>query len=171
MYSSRLTLAAVAAVAMLGTSAAQAELVRAKLSSYSEVPTIATLSSGSFFAVIDSAQTRIDYELRYEGLEGEVLQAHIHLGTAGTNGGIIVFLCTNLGNEPESVSDPAPLCPGPTSGKVRGTILPGDVIGPMDQGLNAGEFEKLLAALRNGGAYINVHSSAYTSGELRGQAR
>lgn len=165
----KLALAAAAGL-MFAASGAQAETVRANLSSYSEVPTIATLAFGSFRALIRANAARIDYTLSYEDLSAEVLQAHIHLGTAGTNGGIITFLCTNLGNEPP-VSDPAPPCPGPNAGTVSGTILPGDVVGPAGQALNPGEFDKLVAAVRNGGAYVNVHTSAFPGGEIRGQVQ
>ncbi|RDD61867.1 CHRD domain-containing protein [Ferruginivarius sediminum] len=169
MVRRKLALAA-AAGWLFVASGAWAEQVRTDLTSFAEVPTIATLASGSFRAMIRPNADRIDYELSYQDLTDVVQQAHIHLGTAGTIGGIITFLCTNRENEP-MVSDPAPACPGPTSGTVSGTILPGDIIGPIGQNLNPGEFDKLVAALRNGGAYVNVHTAANPAGEIRGQVR
>jgi hypothetical protein len=43
------------------------------------------------------------------------------------------------------------------------------VIGPAGQGIAAAEYEELLAAIRAGTAYVNVHSSTYGLGEIRGQ--
>ena len=44
------------------------------------------------------ADDRIEYKLTYGGLEGDVLQAHIHLGARAIAGGISVFLCRRPGN-------------------------------------------------------------------------
>ena len=159
---------AVCAGFLLAASGAQAQNARTDLSAFAQVPALATLATGSFTARVRSKAERIDYTLSYQNLSTNVQQAHIHLGTAGTNGGIITFLCTNLGNEP-TVSDPAPACPGTTSGTVSGSILPGDVIGPAGQALLPGEFDKLVAALQNEAGYVNVHTEGFPAGELRGQ--
>jgi hypothetical protein len=37
------------------------------------------------------------------------------------------------------------------------------------QGIAPGEFNELLAAIRAGVAYVNVHSSTFPGGEVRGQ--
>jgi hypothetical protein len=52
---------------------------------------------------------------------------------------------------------------------VTGTIVPTDVIGPVGQGIAAGEFDELVAAMRAGRAYANVHSTKFPGGEVRGQ--
>ena len=59
---------------------------------------------------------RSTYELSYSGLEGTVLQAHIHFGKRAINGGISLFLCANLGNGPAGT----PTCP--QSGTVSRTV-------------------------------------------------
>jgi hypothetical protein len=79
------------------------------------------------------------------------------------NGGISVFLCSNLGNGPAGTQ------PCPPSGTVTGTIRPVDVIGPTGQGIAPGEFAELVTALRDGVAYANVHSNVWPGGEIRGQ--
>ena len=57
---------------------------------------------------------KIEYRLSYSDLEGDVLQAHIHLGQEHVNGGISAFLCSNLLEPPAGPPPPGtPPCPGP----------------------------------------------------------
>jgi hypothetical protein len=39
------------------------------------------------------------------------------------------------------------------------------------QGINTGEFDELLRAIRAGKTYANVHSTTWPAGEVRGQIR
>jgi hypothetical protein len=137
------------------------------LSGFNEVPTISTSGHGAFFARINEQLGTIDYELTYDGMEGEVLQAHIHLGQPEVIGAIVVFLCTNLGNGPAGTQT----CPQ-SPGLISGTITETDVTGiAAVQGLAAGEFDELVAAIRAGKTYVNVHSDAYQGGEIRSTLR
>jgi hypothetical protein len=52
---------------------------------------------------------------------------------------------------------------------VTGVITPDLVIGPAGQGIEAAAFAEIAAAMRNGTAYANVHSSKWPGGEIRGQ--
>src|SRR5689334_6053682 len=82
--------------AMLGTPAF-GETHRAKLEGSQEVPVVITTGEGAFKVTINKEETSFDFELSYEGLEGgNVQQAHIHVGQRNVNGGIVIFLCTNL---------------------------------------------------------------------------
>jgi CHRD domain len=121
-------------------------------------------ASGSFDATIEDNQ--LDYTLSYSGLEADVTQAHIHFGQRSVNGGISAWLC---GTEALPGPTGTPRCPGARSGTISDTILAADVIGPTGQGIAAGEFAELVAAIRAGRAYANVHSSMFPGGEVRGQ--
>ena len=116
--------------------------------------------------VVDAKDDAVTYRLSYSSLAGDVLQAHIHLGTRHQSGGIAVFLCSNLGNGPAGTQS----CP-PAPATITGTIRPADVIGPAAQGLAPGQFAQLLDAARAGATYVNVHSSAFPGGEIRAQLR
>jgi len=70
-------------------------------------------------------------------------------------GGVAAFLCGGG-------SKPAPCVPGTT---ISGTIMPADVIGPAGQGIAPGEWNELVAAIRAGVAYANVHSTTQPGGE------
>lgn len=147
------------------------KILKEFLTGYEEVPAISTAADGKFNARINKDETQIDYELSYSGLEGDVQQAHIHLGQKGVNGGISVFLCTNLGNGPAGTQ----LCP-PAPATITGTITAIDVspniaatAGARAQGLDTGEFGELLKAMRAGATYVNVHSTKWPGGEIRSQ--
>jgi hypothetical protein len=159
----------VAALGVVATTAAAVAgehgRIKTSLSGYEETPlALSTTGNGSFKATIQGGGASIAYELRYADLEGSVTQAHIHFGSESQSGGISAFLCSNLGNGPAGTQ----ACPAAPA-TVTGTIQPGDVIGPVGQGIGPGEFDELLQAIRAGVAYANVHSTKYPGGEIRGQ--
>jgi hypothetical protein len=150
---------AVATIAVAGDSGQRN--FRAGLIGYQEVPAISTTATGTFQAELVDDNT-LAYELTYSASElGTVTQSHIHLGQRTANGGIIVFLCSNLGNGPAGTQ----ACPA--SGTISGTITSANVL--AGQGIAVGEFNELVRALRAGVAYANVHSTTFGGGEFRGQ--
>ncbi|MGZ8597331.1 MAG: CHRD domain-containing protein [Actinomycetota bacterium] len=42
------------------------------------------------------------------------------------------------------------------------------MIGPEEQGIAPGEFQELVKAIRRNAAYVNVHTEAFPTGEVRG---
>jgi hypothetical protein len=140
--------------------------LQADLTGYQEVPAVSTVAKGTFDAWIDTESGQIFYRLKYDGLEGTVTQSHVHFGQLSVNGGISFFLCTNLSNGPAGTQT----CPeGPAV--VDGVIDATSVIGPAATGIEAGAFAEIVAAIRNGTAYANVHSSKWPAGEIRGQVQ
>lgn len=138
---------------------------RESLSGYEEVPAVSTVASGEFRAEISRDDSSISYELSYADLEGTVQQSHIHFGQKSVNGGIVVFLCTNLGNGPAGTQ----LCPTPPA-TITGTITAANIgAGANAQGIAPGEFAELLRAIRAGQTYANVHSTKWPGGEVRTQ--
>ena len=147
------------------------KLIKEFLNGYEEVPSVSTGASGLFNARISNDESQIEWELSYSDLEGTIQQAHIHIGNVGVNGGISVFLCTNLGNGPAGIQP----CPAPPA-TISGTILAADVSpnipatqAARNQGLNTGEIDELIAAMRAGATYVNVHSTTWPGGEIRSQ--
>jgi hypothetical protein len=144
-----------------------------RMTGYQEVPALSSVAEGEFEARIDDATDEIHYTLSYEGLEAPVAQAHIHVAQRSVNGGISAWLCEGTAASP-SASTPA--CPG-QGGTVTGVITPEEVIGPGapfppgpgGQGIAPREFEELVAAIRAGRTYANVHSAKFPGGEIRGQ--
>ena len=141
------------------------------LTGFQEVPAVSTTASGEFHARISNDGSQIDWQLSYSDLEGAVQQAHIHIGNVGVNGGITVFLCTNLGNGPAGTQP----CPAPPA-TISGTIHAADVspnipatAAARTQGLGTGELDELIRAIRAGATYVNVHSTTWPGGEIRSQ--
>ena len=163
----RLVLTSALAVALLAVIAATAAVAhndngrnKAKLDGYQEVPAaISTTGRGSFRARVTSEGIR--YTLRYQDLETNALFAHIHFGQqhVAATGNIIAFLCGG-GDKPA--------CPA-LGGTVEGVIDAADIIGPAAQGIEAGSLAEAVRALRKGAVYVNVHSTRFPAGEIRGQ--
>ena len=131
--------------------------VQARLAGSQEAPVISTTGRGSFRATLSDDATVLEFRLSYSGMEGTVTAAHIHVAQKGVNGGIAAFLC----------GGPQPACP--QGGVVEGKLTAADVSGPAAQGIAAGEFQELIRAIAKGDAYVNVHSSKFPAGEVRGQ--
>ena len=150
------------------TAAAQQVRRAERLTGANENPPVESDASGNFRARL--FPDRIEFRLRYDvaGVASDVLEAHLHAGNPGTNGGIVVFLCTNLGNTPIGATNRA--CPPPPA-VVEGDIVAADVIGGVAPGLEAGDLTGLRRLISQGAIYVNVHSDDFQSGEVRGQIR
>jgi hypothetical protein len=155
-----------------------------RLSGFNEVPVVSTTGKGTFRATMDPVTQNIDYTLTYTGLQGKVTQSHIHIGAPNTTGGIAVWLCQTDTNKapvttPPSVVPPCTDGTGTATATVTGTITAAHVVGPTGQLITAGQLDEVLAAIKAGLAYVNVHTGANTSpvspgvgsGEIRGQFR
>lgn len=136
-----------------------------KLVGTEEVPPRDTPAHGrANFHVSDDGQS-VDYILVVNDISN-VRQSHIHFGPPGTNSPIVVFLY-----------GPVPAGGGPIEGEIAsGTFTAANFIGPL-----AGHpMSDLLAAMRAGNAYVNVHTDDgippantgpgdFPGGEIRGR--
>lgn len=140
-----------------GVGATAVENLRAHARGREEVPPVDTRAQGqAVFQVSDDGE-ELTYKLIVANIE-DVLMAHIHQAPAGVNGPIVVWLYPS--------APPPQLIPGRTQGVLaEGTITAGDLTGPLE-GM---DLDDLLADLRGGNAYVNVHTEANPPGEIRGQ--
>ncbi len=154
-------------VALAAPTLARAEQIQATLTGYEETPAaVSTVASGEFRAMINRGDQSIDYELTYSGLEGTVTQAHIHVAQLSVTGSIVIWLCGTATNP-----GPAGTQTCPQSGTITGTATAANVIAGSiaTQQLAAGELAEVIAAIRAGAAYANVHTNLSPGGEIRGQ--
>jgi len=145
---------------------AQGGSVTTRLRAFDEVPALSTPGGAHFEATLNEDGTELSYTMNYFNIEGSVTQSHIHIGQKGVNGGIMVFLCSNLGNGPAGTQS----CPA-HSGTISGTLQASNIIGPTAQGIGAGEFFSFTRALRAEVAHVNIHTDLFPGGEIRGQVR
>jgi hypothetical protein len=132
---------------------------KAPLDGWQEDPSQVTTGDGKFRARLVDSDT-IEFWLRYEDLEGDANQAHIHIGSHHESGGVSGWLCGAGGTA-------QPACPL-REGEVHWFIESNDVTGPAGQGVEPGNIGDLIRAMRNDEAYANVHTSRAPGGEIRG---
>ena len=123
-----------------------------------EVPPVPTRGRGTAVFTLSADGTSLTYKLVTANV-ANITQSHIHLGPAGVNGPVVVFL---FGLVPEGMTSTGILA--------EGTITEADLIPRPAIGFG-GTMAELVAQLRSGGAYVNVHTLAFPGGEVRGQVR
>jgi CHRD domain len=121
------------------------------------VPAVVTGAQGQATFKLSDDGDSITYKLNVANIEN-VTQAHIHMAPFGANGGIVVWLFPS--------APPATLIPGRTDGNLaEGTITAANLVGDLiGKPLSA-----LIDVISAGNAYVNVHTSQYPPGEIRGQ--
>lgn len=128
----------------------------APLSGAQEVPAVETNATGVAKFKLNKEGTALSYKLNVANIEN-VLMAHIHFGAAGENGPVVVWLYPEGGPPPQPIE-------GRSNGTLaEGTITDADVVGPL------ADFDALIEAMKSGNTYVNVHTEANPSGEVRGQ--
>jgi hypothetical protein len=139
---------------------------------------VSTTGTGTFKAWINRDETEIRYELTFKDLEGDIRQAHIHIGWPQNSGGIVLWLCDTAANPSPTTNTPDCTEDDPTSlraGKVSGTLTEADVQNVAASGIagptatTPGEFAEVVALLKAGRTYANVHSVKFPPGEIRSQ--
>ncbi len=114
-------------------------------------------ATGQARFTLDAGAGAVSYELDVDGIV-DVTQAHIHIADQpGGNGGVAVWLYPP--------APPAMLVPGEFTGRLgEGAFAETDFVGPL-AGMTMGD---LLTAIREGRAYVNVHTNAFPGGAIRG---
>jgi len=137
---------------------------RAHLDGSGEVPAVETQAQGQTTIKISKDETSLHFKLIAANIEN-ITQAHIHCGSADVNGPVVVFLFPD--------SPPATLIDGRFDGVLAdGERTGANVIPRPDSDACPGgvaNFDELLSKIRNGEAYVNVHTSQNPPGEIRGQ--
>jgi len=134
---------------------------------------VSTTGNGTFHATINKDETEIDYELTFSKLEGDVRQAHIHIGYPQNSGGIVLWLCDSAANPSPSVTTPECTVDDPgdlRNGHVTGTLTAADVQAQTANGIaGPADWAEVVNLIRAGRTYANVHSVKFPPGEIRSQ--
>ena len=130
---------------------------RAHLTGDQEVPAVETNATGQAVFQLSKDGLILSYKLIVANIE-DVRMAHIHLAPAGINGGVVAWLIP---------SGPPPIL---IEGKSNGILAEGVITADNLVGVLAGEpLEALVEAMKSGDTYVNVHTSEFPGGEIRGQ--
>jgi hypothetical protein len=135
------------------TSSTGQQTFTATMTGSEEVPPKNTQATGSAKFVSSSDGNSMTYRIRVAHING-VTMAHIHSGSIGKNGPIVVTLF-------KSATPTGPMN-GPLS---QGTITSANLEGPL-KGKTISDLVKLI---NDGKAYANVHTQQNPKGEIRGQ--
>ena len=149
-----------ASVLVASAAPSQTERFSADLSGGNEVPPINTAGAGNF--EMTNQQGMITFSLSFSGLSSSLTVAHLHFAPSKVAGGVMIFLCGG-GGQPD--------CPAATEGTITGTITAANVTGITTQGIDVGDLDSALEAVRDGLSYANMHTTNFAGGEIRGQVR
>jgi CHRD domain len=126
----------------------------ADLSGQDEVPPTESNATGTAEILFNNDSSQASYFVNTTGFE-EITGAHIHNGSEGVNGDIVVPLSQE--KSAENQDNPAIW--------FSGEINNNDLQGPLE----GKEISDLASLINNGSAYVNIHTQDNPDGAIRGQ--
>jgi hypothetical protein len=131
----------------------QIDKMSPKLSGLEEVGPNASTATGQLIIKVNQDATSMHYKLNVNNL-ADITASHIHLAPKGVNGPVVVFLY------------PGPQIPGLFSGVLaEGDFTAANLVGPL-AGHPLSDLDIEMDALNT---YVNVHTTTYPGGKIRGQ--
>lgn len=134
--------------------AQEGETFSASLSGNDEVPPTQSTATGLARFLTDDNGTQVSYWVNITGLN-EITGAHIHNGSAGQNGDVVVSL-----SEAESAENGQSAIIS-----LKGNITMDKLQGPLE----GNELSELVGLMSDGTVYVNVHTGEFQDGAIRGQ--
>ncbi|MGQ8337876.1 CHRD domain-containing protein [Sunxiuqinia sp. A32] len=126
---------------------------KAHLTSDQEVPPVESMATGQAIFMLSKDGMTLHYKLIVANIEG-VTASHIHVGPAGSSGGPVAWL----------------YMPQQVGGSMNGILAMGEIMADDLIGSLAGQdLSALVDAMKAGNTYVNVHTTMYGGGEIRGQ--
>ncbi len=132
---------------------------QAHLSGDNEVPPRLTKAQGQAVFQLSRDGKELSYKLIVSNIEN-VSMSHIHVASPTANGPVVTWLYPS--------APPAALIPGTSNGILnQGVITKANLVGML-----AGkELSALIDLMVSGMTYVNVHTSQFPGGEVRGQIK
>jgi len=123
----------------------------AELRGSSEVPPNASNAFGSAFVLLDLMNNTILWDVNTNGIASPML-SHIHRGGSTVSGPVIINFATTTDQI--------------TGGRTKGSTT---IAAQQTANLTPADLTALASASTASGYYVNVHSTAFPAGEIRGQ--
>ncbi len=128
-----------------------------RLTSDQQLPAVNTMAFGFAEVQLSEDNNTLSFEVVVCNI-ANVIASHIHAGAAGTNGQVVLPF----------FGSPTPF--NSTRGcdtLAEGTRTSDNLVARPDAGINT--WTDFINALIAGNTYVNVHTTAHTGGEIRGQ--
>ena len=128
-----------------------------RLTGDQQVPAVNTMAFGFAEVQLSEDNTTLSFEVVVCNIVN-VIASHIHVGAAGTNGPVVLpfFGSSTPFNSTRGCDTLA-----------EGTRTSDNLVARPDAGINT--WTDFINALIAGNTYVNVHTTAHTGGEIRGQ--
>jgi Cu/Zn superoxide dismutase len=127
----------------------------AELRGSNEVPANNSTAVGRVVLLVSRDASYAEYSVEASGLSAGIQGGHFHRAPAGTNGGVVLsFFFNSSGVATNAVT------PGTTDLEINKAIA---------RTITKAQLDPILADLRAGNLYANVHTPTYPGGEIRGQ--
>ena len=127
----------------------------AELRSTNEVPATASSAVGRVVLLVSRDGSYAEYSVEQGGLTGGIRGGHFHRGAAGVNGPVILSFFFNSDGSANN---------GPTPGT---TDL--EINKQIGRTITKAQLDIILADMRAGNLYANIHTPNFPGGEIRGQ--
>ena len=130
---------------------------RAHLTGDQEVPPRETLATGEAVFQLSKDGMRLSYKIIVANL-ANITMAHIHVANEGSNGPVVTWLYPT--------APPALLIPNTTNGILQEGVITKANLSGILVGKELSDLVNLIAAKQT---YVNIHTTKYPAGEIRGQ--
>jgi hypothetical protein len=127
----------------------------AELRSTNEVPANSSAAVGRVVLLVSRDASYAEYSVEQGGLTGGIRGGHFHRAAAGANGPIVLSFFFNA----DGTGNNSPV-PGTTDLELNKSI---------GRTITKAQLDPILADLRAGNLYANIHTPNFPGGEIRGQ--
>ena len=147
--------AAMVAAVLIGAAAASAQVVvaTATLGGGEETPILLSGAAGTAEVAIDTTAKEFAITLRIFNIPTTTTAGHIHVGAKGIAGPVVLDFPAIAGRLGDFVT----------------TFRAGEASFRANPAIGINTIDDLIQAVANGNAYVNIHTTSFPAGEIRGQ--
>ena len=147
--------AAMMAALLIGTAAASAQVVvaSATLGGGDETPILLSGAAGTAEVAIDTTAKEFAVTLRIFNIPTTTTAGHIHVGSKGIAGPVVIDFPAIAGRLGDFVT----------------TFRVGEAAFRANAAIGINTIDDVIQAVANGNAYVNIHTTTFPAGEIRGQ--